>query len=345
MKNLIVIGITGSFGKTTQKDILYTILSTKFNVLTTEENKNTPLWISKVVLSKLYSNHDIFIVEMWAYTKGDISEICNIVYPKIWIITGIWPQHMERFGDLENILKTKFELIDSLPTDGFAIINQNTNSIEEFLKTHTTTIQKIETIKDDIQIKYLSNFAGIEFSYQWHTFISKLLAKHSAINLILAYETVRYLWVDSKDIMTAIKRVGQVPHRLELIHNTIQNIYIIDDSYNGNIEWVKSTIDMMKHTPFTWRKIYITPWLVELGKDNEKIHAEIGNLLYKIFDYILLIKNKNTEIIRKTLIKNDFPNDHIKIYETATKAHNDIKNIVRGWDVIVFQNDLTDNYL
>lgn len=345
MKNLIVIGITGSFGKTTQKDILYTILSTKFNVLTTEENKNTPLWISKVILDKLHHTHDVFIVEMWAYTKGDINEICNIVHPKIWIITGIGPQHMERFGNLENILKTKFELIDSLPTNGFAIVNQNTDRIGEFLKKHTTTIQKIETIKNDIQIKYLPNFAGIEFNYKWDTFSSKLLAKHSAINLILAYETGIYLWIDSKDIITNIKKIKQIPHRLELIHNTLQNIYVIDDSYNGNIEWVRSTIDMINNTPFTWKKIYITPWLVELWKDSEKIHIEIGNLLYKTFDYIVLIKNKNTETIKKTLIKNNFSEDHIKIYDTATKAHNDIKNIVHSWDVIVFQNDLTDNYI
>lgn len=345
MSKLIVIWITGSFGKTTQKDILSTMLSTKFKVLTTEDNKNTPLWISKTIIDILDSSYEVFIVEMWAHTEGDIKEICDLVHPKIGILTWIWPQHLERFGNLKNILKTKFELIDSLPADGFAVINQHTKDIWQFMEKHICAVQKIKTVTNNTQIEYLPNFAGIKFVYDEHDFQSKLLAKHSSTNIILAYEVAKYLWITTENILNAVKRVEYTSHRLQLIYNALQNTYIIDDSYNGNIEWVRSTIDMIEHTPFAGKKMYITPWLVELGKDSHKIHTEIGNLLYKHLDKILLINNRNTKIIEQALINNGFPQENIKVYATAPQAHKDIKNILHRWDLMVFQNDLTDNYL
>jgi len=345
MNKLIVIWITGSFGKTTQKDILSAILSTKFKVLTTEDNKNTPLWISKTVINKLDSNHEVFIVEMWAHIEGDIKEICDLVHPKIGILTWIWPQHLERFGNLKNILKTKFELIDNLPADGFAVINQHIRDIWQFMEKHIYAVQKIKAVTDNIQIEYLPNFAGIKFAYDWHNFQSKLLAKHSSTNIILAYEVAKYLWVTTENILHAVKKIEYTPHRLQLIYNALQNTYIIDDSYNGNIEWVRSTVDMIEHTPFAGKKMYITPWLVELGKDSHKIHTEIGNLLYRHFDKILLINNRNTKTIEQTLLNNGFLQENIRVYATAAQAHKDIKNILHRWDLMVFQNDLTDNYL
>ena len=113
-----VVGITGSYGKTSTKYILYQILSQKFNTLMTPDSYNTPMGICKVIRGELTAEHEIFIVEMGAYKRGDIRELCNLASPQIGILTAIGPQHLERFKNIENIAKTKYELIESLPPGG-----------------------------------------------------------------------------------------------------------------------------------------------------------------------------------------------------------------------------------
>lgn len=123
---LKVIAITGSYGKTTTKEILKTTLRESYEVLATEGTKNTPLGISRLILSELKASHEIFIVEMGAYTKGNIAELCDLVHPNISIITGITLQHLERFKTLDNIIDAKFEILECLKEDDFAIVDTTT---------------------------------------------------------------------------------------------------------------------------------------------------------------------------------------------------------------------------
>ncbi len=120
MRNLLVIGITGSYGKTSVKHFLHTVLAQQFNVLMTPESFNTPMGVTRTVRSSLSPTHDIFIAEMGAKQTGDIKELCDLAQPKMGIITSIGPQHLETFKTLENVQATKFELVESLPADGTA---------------------------------------------------------------------------------------------------------------------------------------------------------------------------------------------------------------------------------
>ena len=135
-KNLLVIGITGSFGKTSTKEFLATILSEKFKVLKTREHQNSEVGMSQCILHELKQEHEIFVCEMGAYNKGGIKLLCDIAKPKIGILTGINEQHMATFGSQENIIKTKYELIESLPEDGIAFFNaRNKYCLELYQKT------------------------------------------------------------------------------------------------------------------------------------------------------------------------------------------------------------------
>ena len=116
--NLAVIGVTGSYGKTSVKFYLNTLLKAKYNVLMTPESYNTPMGVVKTVRGSLRATHEIFICEMGAKYVGDIKELCDIVHPKHGIITSIGPQHLESFKSLQNVINTKFELADALPKDG-----------------------------------------------------------------------------------------------------------------------------------------------------------------------------------------------------------------------------------
>ena len=123
MTNLKVIGITGSYGKTSSKNILSDILNIKYDALPTPRNLNTPNGLMITINNHLDKFNDIFIAEMGAYVVGEIKELCDLVHPKYGILTRIGTAHLESFGSEENIIKGKFELIESLPSDGFAILN------------------------------------------------------------------------------------------------------------------------------------------------------------------------------------------------------------------------------
>ena len=129
--DLNVIGITGSFGKTSTKFIVSTILSQKFNVLTSPESYNTPMGLSKVINNDLDANHEVFVAELGARQIGEIREVAELVQPKIGIITNIGPAHIETFKNIDNIMKTKYELIEELPTDGVAVFNYDNEHIKK----------------------------------------------------------------------------------------------------------------------------------------------------------------------------------------------------------------------
>ena len=196
MSGLTVIGITGSYGKTTMKDAIAHILAHKYETLKTEGNYNTILGVAKTILKNLKPKHKIFVCEMAAYQSGDIKAISEIAQPKIGIVTAIGPMHLERFGSTENILKTKLELIESLPKDGIGFLPKELES----------------------QIKNYHFAAKIEF------FSSKeeLFIKIGGFFGMSKEETLGYL-----------KTAPQTPHRQEIIKAS-GNITIIDDTYNSN---------------------------------------------------------------------------------------------------------------
>lgn len=342
-KNLKIIWITWSYWKTSTRQILGEILSSKYKVLTTAWNKNTPLGIAKMIEDELDETHEILILEMWAYKPWDIKEICDMTHPEIWIITWITEQHLERFWNLDNILKTKFELIDSLTNSWIWIVDISNENIANYLK--SKQYKNLIKIDSPEIFKYIDDLEWIAFTYKEIEFETKLFAKHSANSIIISYEIAKYFNIPDKDIKESCKKLEYIKHRLELIENKEKNIKIIDDSYNWNIEWIKSITDLLKNSKISWRRIYLTPWIVELWDNSFIVHENIWKILSWCCDLVLLIKNNNTDFIKKWLLESGFENKKIIEYTTALDAHKDLPNILTSWDIIVFQNDLTDNYL
>ena len=172
MPRLKVIGITGSYGKTSTKYILHGILSQKFNTLMTPDSYNTPMGVTKVIRGELTEKHEVFIVEMGAYRRGDIRELCELASPEIGILTAVGPQHLERFKSIENIAKTKYELIESLPPDGLAVFNCD-NAICAELADKTDDKQVVRYAVDAEKAELTaSNIrhtdAGLEFTVHCH---------------------------------------------------------------------------------------------------------------------------------------------------------------------------------
>ena len=344
--HLKIIGITGSYGKTSVKDFLATLLVTKYKVLKTPENINTPLGISALIQKEDLSKYEIFLVEMGAYRSGDIKKICQLVRPTIGILTGINESHLERFGTLKNTIKTKFELIESLPPEGMAILNKDDENVKNNYTDFGNCRKKTYSHQSAENILISEN--GIAFDLQPDLKIkAKILGKHNITNLMGAIFTAQELGLSNTEIQTGSQKIVPIKHRLEPVYNP-NGIIVIDDSYNGNPTGVKAAIEVLSEFK-NYRKIFIPPGLVELGDTKAEIHIEIGKLLTEVCDLVILIRNSNTPFFLTGLQQAGWGIDEnetrLKVFDTSQEAHQALPNILKKGDVILFQNDWTDNYM
>lgn len=337
-KNLIVIGIAGSYGKTSSKEILCAILKEKYKVIAPDKNVNTDIGIADFIIKnrEALKNSDIFIVEMGAFKMQEIKKICSIVNPDYGVLTGINESHLEKFGSLENIIKAKFELPQEVKK--LAVLNFD----DENIKRHFARFQikKITGVSQGAakNTNILDDFKGVEFTVNNIKFHTKLLATHNISLIMLCIEIAKNLGMSLEEIVKGVEKVDYIKHRLEPIYNSQTNIWIIDDSYNGNFAGFRSGVEILEKA--RGRKIVLTPGLVELGKKSKEIHNQIGELYEnKKIDLVLLIRNRATPFIAEKLRTVPY-----KMYNSTREAHSDLVNVLRSGDTIIFQNDWPDNY-
>lgn len=350
-EDLIVIGITGSFGKTSTKFVLGTILEEKFKVLNTPESYNTPMGLSKTINNELKEEHEVFIAELGARNIGDIKEVARLTRPQIGVITSIGATHIETFKNIDNISKTKFELVEELPEDGVAIYNGDNQYIRKLSQ---------KTFKEKIlygmeNVEELDIYArDIEVSKKGSSFIigdkqgnsiqcaTKLLGKHNIYNILAGVSVARALGLSYEEIKRGIKNIEPIPHRLNLI-DTETGIIIIDDAFNSNPIGAKAALDVISEFK-EGRKIIVTPGMLELGTMEEKANRELGEKIGKECDYAILVGEKRTKPIYEGLMSVNFNEKNIFIVENIEEATEYIQRIAKPKDVILFENDLPDNY-
>jgi UDP-N-acetylmuramoyl-tripeptide--D-alanyl-D-alanine ligase len=262
---LIVIGITGSYGKTATKEILAHVLSEKFRTAKTLANNNTLIGVAKTVLFSLKTRHEVFVVEMGAYKRGEIKAICNLVRPKIGILTGINEQHVGLFGSMENIIKAKSELLESLPQDGLAVIN-GTNPITKKLKVGRAPLKYYQRLK----LK------------------TNLLGEHQQLNMAAAVIVAKHLGMSQGEIEKRLLKVPQFKTAIAK-QRGLNRALIIADSYNSNRDGFLAAIEFCRAVK-SKRKILITPGISELGKLTRSVHEDIARVAAPVFDHIFVTK-------------------------------------------------------
>lgn len=346
MPNMKVIGITGSYGKTSTKYIVSTILEQKYNVLMTPESYNTTMGVVRTINEKLNSTHEIFVCEMGAKNIGDIKEICDLVKPKYGILTAIGPQHLETFKTLENVRKTKMELVDAITDKAF--VNYEDENIKE------TKIEK-ENIKYGISEEcdvyaYDVRITETGSVFSVHTkdgnlrdIKTKLLGEHNIINIVAAIAVAKELQLTDEQIKIGIRYLKPVPHRLELIKKP-NGLTIIDDAYNSNIKGAKKALETLKLFKGKTR-ILVTPGIVDLGEYSEKYNKELGKKAAECADYIILVGEKQAKPIYEGIISENYPKEKVFVAK-------DLQEAISKWNefsvenrVILLENDLPDNYL
>ncbi len=337
-----VIGITGSYGKTSTKEIIAAILSKQASVLKTSGNINTDIGVAQFIITNAHAvqSVDYFIVEMGAYHPGNIKAICDLVHPAYAVMTGISSAHLDRFGSMEAIIKTKFELAISA-TAGVYI-----NADDETLKNRYTDFQLVKPAlvsqHDASNIQFVPNYGGFTFEYDSERFACKLLAGHSLSSIMIAIHLLRDLDLyDSVKVREGIASIEFVPHRLELLYNKEKSIYVIDDSYNGTYAGFLSGLEVLQRAP--GRTVVLTPGLVELGKESQRVHESLAPLYAAKVDLMLLIDTSATRFIKHKLDELGFTN--VRVYPSAAAAHADLGNVLKTGDTILFQNDWSDIHL
>lgn len=355
LSNLKVVAITGSFGKTSTKDILNTLLFKKYHTVKTPKSFNTPLGIAETVLQLIKNNTDIFICEVGTYRIGEIKKIANLINPQIGIITAVAPQHLEKFGSIENIAKAKFELAQNLKKDGVAVLNGN----YELLTEKATSIPNVILYGKDTDPYFVSNIkTGIDgTSFTLYTPKGKtdiqipLIGEHHAINFLAASIAALDLGMSLSEIKERAKQLLPTPHRLEI--KKMGNITFIDNSYNINPTSTKESLNLLSQFR-EYRKIVITPGFVELGKQAAEENKQLGNDLACLADEVIIVGENNKKSLREG-IRMVWKEDDTTHFVYSTKegitlaqqlATEHIKKVARtdSQAVILLEGDLPDQF-
>lgn len=350
MPDLRVIGITGSFGKTSTKHYLNHILSEKFDVLMTPGSFNTPMGVVRTIREHLKPYNEVFICEMGAKQLGDIKEICEIVHPHLGIITAVGPMHLESFKSIENVQRTKFELADALPSDGVAIINNDFDYCANRDVTNTKVIRYGITHPDGCNymatnIRYTPS--GTIFTIQGPENLSfdvetRLLGECNVSDLLAAAIMALQLGMTPETIRYAISSIDQVEHRLSM-KRTPGGVTIIDDAFNSNPAGSKMAVDVLAQFK-DGKRIIVTPGMIELGDRQFELNRKLGEYIGNSVDIAIVVGEYNREALCSGIRSTEFNPDNLITAPTFNDAQAHLATILSPGDTVLYENDLPDTF-
>lgn len=352
MPDLTVIGVTGSYGKTSTKHYLNRILSEQFDVLMTPGSFNTPMGVIRTVREMMKPYDTIFICEMGAKQKGDIKEICDLVHPQIGIVTAVGPMHLESFKTMENVQSTKFELVDALPSDGFAVIN---NDFEYCASRPVDNVESARYCVGDREAAHCQYVAenvvytpmGTSFTVKGPDGLSldlstRLVGACNISNLVAAVIVALRLGMTHEQIRRGVAGIEQVEHRLS-IKQTPGGVTIIDDAFNSNPSGSKMALEVL--SGFTdGKRIVVTPGMIELGDRQAELNEALGEEIARSVDVAIVVGQYNRDAIVKGIKKGDFNEENLYEVGSFKEAQEVLAGILKSGDTVLYENDLPDTF-
>ncbi len=334
------IAVIGSFGKTTMKDLLNTVLSEGKKVAVTPGNKNVLISHARWINRDVDEDKEVLVFEYGESEPGDINKLANFSKPSIAVVTGIAPVHMDSYPNLNSIAKDFACISDFVKTEDTYINNQEllTSKIQGNIYS-SSNIGKWET--NNVS----TTFEGTNFtltngdeSLKIHT---GLLGIHNIGPIIAVIAIAKKLGLKNEQIITGVAKTLPFEHRME--PRQLQGAWIIDDTYNGNIEGMRAGLALLKELPGK-RKIYVTPGLVDQGNETDSVHLELGNLISATnLDKVVLMKNSVTDIILKGLKGGNYSGE-IVIESNPLEYYSNLEHYLAAGDVLMLQNDWPDSY-
>lgn len=351
MPGLKVIAITGSYGKTSTKFMLATMLKERFSVCFTPGSFNTPMGICKVINNDLEAHHQILILEMGARYEGNIRELCEIARPHISMITNVGVAHMESFGSTEAVAREKSTLARELVPDGLLILNGDDPIVASMAELRNDVKIVFTGDRRSVMAEEISyGTEGTSFKMKWvdgdmeetMQIQTKLLGKHNIDNLLLAAAVAKELGIRSGTVALAASTIEPVEHRLELKQRN--SIYIIDDAFNSNPVGAKNAVEILSEFA-SGRRIIVTPGMIELGELQDEANREFGRVIGKAnLDMIYLVGKEQTRPILEGIMETVDSDENIHVVSSLFEANDHIEKTLKMGDVILYENDLPDSF-
>jgi UDP-N-acetylmuramoyl-tripeptide--D-alanyl-D-alanine ligase len=375
----LVVGITGSYGKTTTKFCVGAVLAADRPTLVTPESYNSFLGVIRTINEHLRQSHRAFVVEMGMFRRGDVTELCELVHPTIGVITAIGPMHLERLGSIEAIAAAKGELLQALPADGHFITNAHDPRCLELAESATVPVTlfgihdptgavaaasdrpvspqstphpspkkpaHVQVLARDIQLADGRTTFKLQLEGPDSPSISVsagLLGRHNVFNLLAAAAVGHVLEIPPARIAEGLSQVEAPAHRLQPIHNRRAGIVVIDDAYNSNPDGAAAALEVLREHPAS-RRLLVTPGMVELGELEAELNRRFGEHAGEVCDLVILVGPARTAPIRKGLAAAGMDPASVHVVQDIGEATAVLGRLTRAGDVVLFENDLPDTY-
>ena len=342
--NLVRIGITGSYGKTSTKNILATILEQRFRTAKSPSSFNTPLGFSKTVNNILRPEHEVIIFEMGLRYRRDIRTLARLFGPKHGILTAIGSQHIETMKTLENIKNEKAELVRALPPDGIAVLNGDSEKcveVHDELPLENKVLTRLDESISDLEITQEGSSFTLSLGEDSVRCTTKLLGKHNIQNTLMAATLAHKLGMTPSEIAEGIAELRCTPHRLELV-TAPNGILVLDDSYNASEQGTIAALEVLQL--FKGKKVVQTPGIVEQGTQSTEVNFKLGLRIAKMADEVIIVNEQNRAPLSDGLKYAGFEAEKIHFYKTSEEAKSIYSTILAASDVLLLMNDLPDNF-
>ncbi len=345
-RDLKTIAITGSFGKTSTKMIMFDILSEKYYTLVTPNSYNTPMGITRTVRSFLKPIHDYFICEMGADKVGDIQELCDLVPLKMGVVTSIGPQHLNTFGTLDNIINEKMKLIENLGADGVGFINVDNDYIRTYSIKNTCKIVTFGINNDadfmakDISFSHKGSSFTVVAKGEEAIFETQLLGVLNVSNVLASVAVAMECGLTLKECQKAAKKVQQIEHRLQ--NKQWFGLNVIDNAFNSNTIGSKASLDVLQMMEN--KRFIMTPGMIDLGDKQDEYNRDFGRYMLDRADCVVLVGEHQTKPILEGLLEVGFNKDNIHVVETAKDGFALLQTLMTKDDIVLVENDLPDAF-
>lgn len=350
MPGLKIIGITGSYGKTSTKHYLQRILSERYETLMTPGSYNTTLGVIRTVNELLKPYHEVFIVEMGAKNVGDIKEICDLVHPQAGIITAVGEQHLESFGSIEAVQRTKFELADALPPQGPAVINNDFEHAASRAVANTQAIRYAvshpkgaDWHAEDVHTDSTgTTFAAVGPEGVRLELRTRLVGECNVSNILAAVIIAKAMGLTDAEIQRGVAAIEPVEHRMS-IRRTPGGVTVIDDAFNSNPAGSAMALDVLASMT-GGRRIVVTPGMIELGARQEEANREFGRKMAGCADLVLVVGRYNRDAITEGLAEGGMTPEAVRKPDTFAEAQAMLAGMMRPGDTVLYENDLPDTF-
>lgn len=338
----IKIAIAGSYGKTTVKELLGGVLAEAKNVAITPANKNVASSHARFA-AKLNGGEEVLVVEFGEGKPGDVARYTATIKPDIAVISGIAPAHLDSYPSLDAAAKDIFTLAEYVDSKN-VYVNAESQLAEPYIKKgyNQYTVNGVgDWATKDVKV----SIDGLSFTMQKGTeklrLTSHLLGRH-LVGPLAAVAAIAYsLGLTKQQIESGVAKTAAYEHRMQ--PRKLHGAWIIDDTYNGNIEGMEAGLALLAELPAK-RKIYVTPGLVDQGLETEAVHLRLGQLIARAKpDLVVLMKNSMTHFIQKSLSDSDYHGD-IQLVDDPLEYYSGVEHFIAAGDIILMQNDWTDNY-